>query len=115
MVQLWPSLPLSLPETLKSSTSGGDYVSARRILLTRYIIPWMRALHALDTTAYAGILFDFCRSRAAEKVNDWGGSFSPKDDVPTSLVSKLVYNRRSLTEDPDSLQRIWGTKCCALS
>ncbi len=92
MAQLWPPPPSSRPETLKSSTSGGEYVGARRVLLNRYVVPWMRALHALDATAYAGILFDFCQSRAAEKVYELGDSFSFRDHVPASLVSNPVYN-----------------------
>ncbi|KAF8326124.1 uncharacterized protein EI90DRAFT_3071593 [Cantharellus anzutake] len=81
---LWPPLPVSRPETLNSSTSGGEYVSARRVLLNRYIVPWMRALHALDANSYAGILFDFCRSQAAEK---WSDPISLEDDVRASINS----------------------------
>ncbi|KAF8328909.1 uncharacterized protein EI90DRAFT_3063988 [Cantharellus anzutake] len=75
-----------LPGVLPASTAhfGGEYVSARRVLLNRYIVPWMRALHALDANSYAGILFDFCRSQAAEK---WSDPISLEDDVRASINS----------------------------
>lgn len=38
--------------------NGGDYVAARRALLSRYVVPWLLALHNLDEIAYPALLYE---------------------------------------------------------
>ena len=41
-----------------SSTNGGDYVAARRMLLERHAAMWLLSLHDLNIDNYAPMLFD---------------------------------------------------------
>jgi hypothetical protein len=45
----WPSLPNLRPGATSLSSNGGDYVTARRLLLSRFAVPWLLELHELDT------------------------------------------------------------------
>ena len=54
----WPSAHISRPIPLSSVNNGGDYVAARRALLSRYAMPWLLALHDQDTTAYAALIYE---------------------------------------------------------
>lgn len=40
--------------------SGGEYLSCRRLLLTRHALPWLAAVYELDPVAYANFAFEFC-------------------------------------------------------
>lgn len=45
--------------------NGGDYVAARRALLNRYAARWLLALHNLDVSLYAALLYDI-----SEEISD---------------------------------------------
>ena len=49
---------MSRPTPLSSVNNGGDYLAARRALLSRYAMPWLLALHDQDTTAYAALIYE---------------------------------------------------------
>ena len=49
-----------------SSTNGGDYVAARRMLLERHAAMWLLSLHDLDMDNYATMLFDVLMDIAEE-------------------------------------------------
>lgn len=56
----WPSAHASRPTPSGSMSNSGDYIAARRALLSRYGIPWLLALHDLDTHIYAKLVYDIC-------------------------------------------------------
>lgn len=63
----WPWTPHNRFGITGNSKSGGGYVSSRRLLLNRYAVPWLRALHQMDHTAYAAMVFDHCSQSALAK------------------------------------------------
>lgn len=44
--------------------NGGDYVAARRSLLSAYVIRWLNALHDRDTLMYVDLVWDTCLDMA---------------------------------------------------
>lgn len=40
--------------------AAGDYLAARRELASRYVIPWLNALHGRDANSYASMLYELC-------------------------------------------------------
>jgi hypothetical protein len=56
---VWPERPILRPAT-SSNTNGGDYVSFRRALQTRYSAVWLMFLHDQDPALYAEVLYDAC-------------------------------------------------------
>jgi hypothetical protein len=52
-----------------NAQSGGGYVNSRKMLLIRYVAPWLRALHQMDATVYANTIFDHCSHSALAKRN----------------------------------------------
>ncbi|KAF5380960.1 hypothetical protein D9615_003973 [Tricholomella constricta] len=57
---LWPSSHISRPMPSSSVNNGGDYLATRRTLLSRYTKPWLMALHDLDKTSYAALIYEAC-------------------------------------------------------
>ncbi|KAF9464728.1 hypothetical protein BDZ94DRAFT_1255766 [Collybia nuda] len=57
---LWPLAQISRPAPSSFVNNGGDYVATRRALLTRYVIPWLLALHDQDSHMYAKLIYDIC-------------------------------------------------------
>ncbi|KAG6850997.1 hypothetical protein H0H93_004484 [Arthromyces matolae] len=43
-----------------TSNNGGDYLATRRALLLKYAKPWLSALHDLDPTVYASLVYESC-------------------------------------------------------
>ncbi|RDB21389.1 hypothetical protein Hypma_011626 [Hypsizygus marmoreus] len=56
----WPSSQSSRPTPSSSSNNGGDYIAARRTLLSQYVKPWLLALHDQDAKIYAGLIYESC-------------------------------------------------------
>lgn len=54
--------------------NGGDYLAARRALISRYAIPWLLALHDRGPTAYAALIY--------ETVMEIEDDFSKSDILP---------------------------------
>ena len=63
----WPSLPDLLPGATSLSSNGGDYVTTRRSLLSRFAAPWLLELHELDSALYGQVVFDTCSEVAADQ------------------------------------------------
>ncbi|KAF8077923.1 hypothetical protein FPV67DRAFT_1403007 [Lyophyllum atratum] len=57
---VWPSSHRTRPTPSSSVNNGGDYLATRRALLSRYTKPWLLALHDLDTTSYAALIYEAC-------------------------------------------------------
>lgn len=70
----WPSTQISRPTPLSSVNNGGDYLAARRALISRYAIPWLLALHDRGPTAYAALIY--------ETVMEIEDDFSKSDILP---------------------------------
>lgn len=56
----WPISRNSRSAPVSSVNNGGDYVAARRMLLIRYAVHWLMALHDQDADLYASLLFEIC-------------------------------------------------------
>lgn len=63
----WPVSQNSRPNPNNLTSNGGDFISARRQLITRYVLPWLLSLHDLDSELYTDILFGACLGSATEK------------------------------------------------
>jgi hypothetical protein len=66
-VSPWPSLPNLRPGATSLSSNGGDYVTARHLLLSRFAVPWLLELHELDSALYGQVVFDTCSEVAADQ------------------------------------------------
>jgi len=63
----WPSLPDFRPGATSLSSNGGDYVTARHSLLSRFAAPWLLELHELDSVLYGQVVFDTCSEIAGDQ------------------------------------------------
>ncbi|KAF9482782.1 hypothetical protein BDN70DRAFT_800871 [Pholiota conissans] len=59
-LQPWPSSLGARSGSNNLASNGGDFVSARRALLSRFAFPWLSELHELDPIFYGQIVFDSC-------------------------------------------------------
>ena len=82
--QSWPASSSARPTASVTASNGGDYIASRRLLLSRYAGPWMLALHDLDITAYATILYDLLCEHAEE-----GGYVDPFRLDNSEIVARL--------------------------
>ncbi|KAG2034905.1 hypothetical protein BDR03DRAFT_900655 [Suillus americanus] len=55
---VWPTTYDARRAPSSSVNNGGDYIAARRSLLSRYAARWLLALHDQDFVAYVQLLFD---------------------------------------------------------
>ncbi|KAG1803828.1 uncharacterized protein HD556DRAFT_1226659 [Suillus plorans] len=64
-VPVWPTTHDVRRAPSSSINNGGDYVAARRCLLSRYAARWLLALHDQDFVAYARLLSDIIQDIAS--------------------------------------------------
>ncbi|KAF4615386.1 hypothetical protein D9613_003079 [Agrocybe pediades] len=69
--QTWPSSSDNRPTANSLASNGGDYVAARRSLLSRFALPWLYELHNLQPDFYCEVLFETCL-QAAEEIDSSG-------------------------------------------
>ncbi|KAG1772712.1 hypothetical protein EDD22DRAFT_947279 [Suillus occidentalis] len=62
---VWPTTHDARRAPSSSVNNGGDYVAARRSLLSRYATRWLLALHDQDFVAYARLLSDIIQDVAS--------------------------------------------------
>lgn len=62
---MWPAPRDARRAQTSSASNGGDYVAARRSLLSRYAARWLLALHDQDVVMYARLLFEIIRDIAS--------------------------------------------------
>ncbi|KAG2054622.1 hypothetical protein BDR06DRAFT_982221 [Suillus hirtellus] len=62
---VWPATHDVRRAQSSSTNNGGDYVAARRCLLSRYAARWLLALHDQDFVAYARLLSDIIQDIAS--------------------------------------------------
>ncbi|KAF8964709.1 hypothetical protein BDZ97DRAFT_1815206 [Flammula alnicola] len=65
--QPWPSPLDDRPGPINLASNGGDFVAARRSLLSRFALPWLLELHDLDPQFYCQTIFDTCSQVAADR------------------------------------------------
>lgn len=70
----WPPQAQDRPTAAGAPGNGGDYVATRRSLLSRYVAPWMLALHDQNIMNYATMIFDLVTEFAEEQAY-WDTSF----------------------------------------
>lgn len=77
--------------------NGGDYIAARRALHSRYVIPWLLALHDQDAYMYAKLVYDICLD--IEDSVPPGAIFGPHLDQKKNKVfnNLLVTTRKTST------------------
>jgi hypothetical protein len=63
----WPSLPDFRSGASNLSSNGGDYVTARHSLLSRFAAPWLLELHELDSVLYGQVVFNTCSEVAGDQ------------------------------------------------
>ncbi|KAF8311639.1 hypothetical protein DL93DRAFT_2168963 [Clavulina sp. PMI_390] len=88
-----PLWPWSLSDRLAYTTStqsGGEYLSTRKLLLARFVTPWLRELHQLDPEAYVDIVFSYCSQSALTKQNVMEDFFGDNIDLPQVEFSAVV-------------------------
>ncbi|CAA7271679.1 unnamed protein product [Cyclocybe aegerita] len=81
------------PSSLASN--GGDYVSSRRALLSRYALPWLLHLHTLDGELYSRILFETCFQSAVDQDVEYELTSQPKGKDMSSRCDSIL---RSITK-----------------
>ncbi|KAG1782540.1 hypothetical protein EV702DRAFT_387062 [Suillus placidus] len=64
-VPVWPTPHDARRAPSSSVNNGGDYIAARRSLLSRYAARWLLALHDQDFVAYARLLSDIIQDVAS--------------------------------------------------
>jgi len=67
--QMWPLTDGRL-NSANLSSNGGDFVVARRLILSRYASPWLLEFHNLDSDLYDRIAFQSCLQMATEHDSD---------------------------------------------
>lgn len=93
----WPKLSGPRLASNSLTNNGGDFVSARRLLLSRFAFPWLSQLHDLDTVFYCQIMFEAC-CRLAENTDVDFETTNPfdrennKKDASTLLLSRQLYS-----------------------
>ena len=65
--QMWPPHSDGPFGSSNASSHGGDFVVARRLILSRYAVPWLLELHNLDSNLYEKIAFQSCLQLADEQ------------------------------------------------
>ncbi|OJA10550.1 hypothetical protein AZE42_03139 [Rhizopogon vesiculosus] len=70
---VWPTPRDARRAQTGSANNGGDYVAARRSLLSRYAARWLLALHDQDVVTYARLLFEIIRDIASGLENCLNG------------------------------------------
>ncbi|OAX44683.1 hypothetical protein K503DRAFT_196614 [Rhizopogon vinicolor AM-OR11-026] len=70
---MWPTPRDARRAQIGSANNGGDYVAARRSLLSRYAARWLLALHDQDVVTYARLLFEIIRDIASGLENCLNG------------------------------------------
>ncbi|KAJ8700118.1 hypothetical protein PTI98_003174 [Pleurotus ostreatus] len=60
----WPYTQDSRPSPSGSANNGGDYIAARRGMLSRYACRWLRAFHDQNPPQYAVLLFGLAQEIA---------------------------------------------------
>jgi hypothetical protein len=96
----WPPFPNTRSSPSSTASNGGDFVSARRSLLSRFALPWLSRLHALDPAFYCQTLFDSCSQIVAAgdlESNAISGSAVRENDVCKSLAFTSKHFKLCLT------------------
>lgn len=95
----WPSPSTTRLAPSGVANNGGDFVSARRLLLSRFALPWLLELHGLDPAFYCQIMFDACcdivndEDADFESTNPLDGRSKKKDVSHTNIQpTKLLTN-----------------------
>ena len=68
--QMWPLHSDGRLNSANLSSNGGDFVVARRLILSHYASPWLLEFHNLDSDLYDRIAFQSCLQMAAERDSD---------------------------------------------
>jgi hypothetical protein len=64
---MWPLQSDRRRNSAHLPTHGGDFVVARRLILSHYASPWLRELHDLDPDLYDRIAFQSCLQMAEDQ------------------------------------------------
>jgi len=92
-IQSWPYQSEARPGPSSLASNGGDFVAARRSLLSRFAAPWLLEFHDLYPELYSQTAFETCLEFANEQDVDHevlnGSSKAGRRDqvVSISLVS----------------------------
>ncbi|KAF9533011.1 hypothetical protein CPB83DRAFT_806739 [Crepidotus variabilis] len=89
-VPVWPSHSDNRPApSANLMSNGGDFVVARRALLSRFAVPWLLELHDLDPMLYCRIIFQHCIQAADDHEFEVGLSMVNKDPSSTRYETIL--------------------------
>ncbi|SJL00441.1 uncharacterized protein ARMOST_03754 [Armillaria ostoyae] len=92
-VNPWPEARTLRHVPPSSVHNGGDYVTARRSLLSHYAIPWLSALHNEDVDNYAMLLYETSVQLAQTSLSaDLLVAPSPNFS-PTTSTDAVTHNR----------------------
>ncbi|KIM49084.1 hypothetical protein M413DRAFT_21376 [Hebeloma cylindrosporum] len=98
----WPPYPNTRSSPSSTAGNGGDFVNARRSLLSRYALPWLSRLHALDPAFYCQTLFETCSQIAAAgdlKPTAMSGSAVRENNQPSRLCDNLLRSIIKLSQN----------------
>lgn len=92
-VNPWPEARTLRHVPPSSVHNGGDYVTARRSLLSHYAIPWLSALHNEDAENYGMLLYETSVQLAQTSLSaDLLVAPSPNFS-PTTPTNAVTHNR----------------------
>ncbi|KAG6909693.1 hypothetical protein DXG01_015894 [Tephrocybe rancida] len=94
----WPSSDRSRPAPSSSVDNGGDYLATRRALLTRYVKPWLLALHDLDPVAYAALIYEASLSvefapASVERSETDNNNIASRHDKALRHITRLLHHQ----------------------
>ncbi|KAL0946866.1 hypothetical protein HGRIS_013032 [Hohenbuehelia grisea] len=90
----WPFVQNSRPTPASSVNNGGDYIALRRTLQTRYVVPWLLALHNLDPALYTNFLYEIAIGMAEEQMDEGSLGLDGADRDADHLDKILAFVTR---------------------
>ncbi|WVF68781.1 hypothetical protein IAT40_003553 [Kwoniella sp. CBS 6097] len=82
---------------LKGESSVNVYKDDRGTLLSKYVEPWLKALHDQDPSLYAGIVYEECKNAAAAGVNI--DTVEESDEQVGSRIAGIALERMTAMVD----------------
>jgi hypothetical protein len=88
---MWPLHPDGRLNSSNLSSNGGDFVVARRLILSHYALPWLLDFHNLDSDLYDRVAFQSCSQMAAERVSGAHNQLDSAGQVWHIICSDAIF------------------------
>src|SRR5258706_5988095 len=90
--QMWPLPSDGRFNSANISSNGGDFVVSRRLILSRYALPWLLEFHDLDSDLYDRIAFQSCLQMADERDSVAQHQLDSAGQVSYIVCSNAVFH-----------------------